>query len=179
MAWQWERVDEDLQLDHGLDRIHLRASQRQHQRTLVDLRMSQAPSSWQKKRQGGWGLRQLAEVILDDALIQDDGFYLIKGEPDRCWEVTQDQDKASKIEKALLETQRDVKTDINFMYVARRKLNIQQQEKPLGTPLPAVVNGDATLRDAKLAESSNDKVVMWTGGSYYYDDVVRAGESGF
>ena len=32
----------------------------------------------------------------------------------------------------------------------------------------------ATLRDAKLAESSYDKVVMWTGGSYECDDVVRA-----
>ena len=129
--------------------------------------MWQAPSSLQKKRQGGWVLRQLAEVILDDALIQDDGFYLIEGEPDRCWEVTQDQDKASKIEKALLETHRDVRTEINFMFVARRKLNIQQQEYALGTPLPAVVKGYATLRDATLAESSNDKVVLWTGGSYY------------
>ena len=59
------------------------------------------------------------------------------------------------------------------MYVARRKLNIQQQENALGTPLPAVVKGYATLRDAKLAESSN-KVVIWTGGSYDYDDVMRA-----
>ena len=37
-----------------------------------------------------------------------------------------------------------------------------------------MIKGDATLRDAKLAESSYDKVVMWTGGSYDYDDVVRA-----
>ena len=37
-----------------------------------------------------------------------------------------------------------------------------------------MINGYATLRDAKLAESSYDKVVMWTGGSYEYDDVVRA-----
>ena len=59
-------------------------------------------------------------------------------------------------------------------YVARRKLNFQQLENALGTPLPAVIKGYATLRDAKLAESSFDKVVMWTGGSYDYDDVVRA-----
>ena len=58
--------------------------------------------------------------------------------------------------------------------VARRKLNFQQLENALGTPLPVVIKGYATLRDAKLAESSNDKVVMWTGGSYDYDDVVRA-----
>ena len=37
-----------------------------------------------------------------------------------------------------------------------------------------MIKGYATLRDAKLAESSYDKVVMWTGGSFDYDDVVRA-----
>ena len=57
--------------------------------------------------------------------------------------------------------------------VARRKLNIQELDIALGTPLPAVVKCYATPRDAKLAESSS-KVVMWTGGSYDYDDVVRA-----
>ena len=90
-------------------------------------------------------------------------------------EVTQDQDKASKIEKAFFETQRDVKMETTFMsYVARRKLNFQQVENALGTSLPAMIKGYATLRDAKLAKSSYDKVVMWTGGSYDYDDVVRA-----
>ena len=59
-------------------------------------------------------------------------------------------------------------------HVARRKLNFQQLENALGTPLPAVIKSYATLRDAKLAESSYDKVVMWTGGSYDNDDVVRA-----
>ena len=59
-------------------------------------------------------------------------------------------------------------------HVGRRKLNFQQLKNALGTPLPAVIKGYATLRDAKLAESSYDKVVMWTGGSYDYDDVVRA-----
>ena len=59
-------------------------------------------------------------------------------------------------------------------YVARRKLNFQQLENALVTSLPAVIKGYATLRDAKFAESSYDKVVMWTGGSYDYDDVVRA-----
>ena len=37
----------------------------------------------------------------------------------------------------------------------------------------AVIKGYATLRDAELVESSYDKVVMWTSGSYDYDDVVR------
>ena len=59
-------------------------------------------------------------------------------------------------------------------YVARRKLNFQQLENSLGTPLPAVIKGYATLRDAKLAESSYDNVVMWTGDSYDHDDVMRA-----
>ena len=110
--------------------------------------------------------RTADEVVKDDAFLQDDGIDLIVEELDRCWEVTQDQDKASKIEKALYETQRDVKMEKTFMsYVARRKLNFQQSR-------------DQGLRDsarrAKLAESSYDKVVMWTGGSYDYDDVVRA-----
>ena len=100
---------------------------------------------------------------MDGALVQDDGIDWIVEELDRCWEVTQDQDKASKIEKALFETQRDVKMETTFMSsVARRKLNVQQLESALGTPLPAVIKVYATLRDAKLAESSYDKVVMWT-----------------
>ena len=112
---------------------------------------------------------------MDDLLVQDDGIDLIVEELDRCWEVTQDQDKASKIEKALFETQRDVKMETTFMsYVTRTKLNFQQMENALETPLPAVIKGFATLRDAKLAESSYNKVVMWTGVSYDYDDVMRA-----
>ena len=107
---------------------------------------------------------------MDDAMVQDDGINLIVEELDRCWEVTQDQDQASEIE-----TQKDVKMETTIMsYAARRKLNFQQMENALGTSLPAVMKGYATLRDAKLAESSYDKVVMWTGGSYNYDDVVRA-----
>ena len=38
---------------------------------------------------------------MDDALVQDDGIDLIVEELDRCWEVTQDQDQASKIDKGL------------------------------------------------------------------------------
>ena len=30
------------------------------------------------------------------------------------------------------------------------------------------------MREAKLCEGSSEKVVMWTGGSYEYDDVIRA-----
>ena len=147
-----------------------------------DLRLWQATSSLQKNRQEGWLLRQLkgesraaAEVVMDDALVQDDGIDLIVEKLDRCWEFTQDPDRASKIEKALFETQRDVKTETTYVsYVARRKLNFKQLENALGAPLPSVIKGYATLRDAKLAESSYDKVVMWTGGRYEYDDIVQA-----
>ena len=175
------------QWDLGLYRIHLQVSIRQLWRTHIDngnatFDFWQAISSLQKNRQGRWLLRQVkgesrtaAEVVLDDALVQEDGIDMMVEELDRCWEVTQDQDKASKIEKDLFETQRDVKTEATFMScVARRKLNFQQLENALGTPLPAVIKGYATLREATLAESSNDKVVMWTGGSYDYDDIVRA-----
>ena len=104
--------------------------------------------------------RTAAEVVIDDPLIRDDGIDLIVEELDRCWEVTQDQDKALKVEKALFDTQ-DVQTEATFMsHVARRKLNFQQLENTLGTPLAAVVKGYATQRDAKLAENSYDKVVM-------------------
>ena len=46
--------------------------------------------------------RTAAEVVMGDALVQDDGIDLIVEELDRCWEVTQDQDRASKIEKGPL-----------------------------------------------------------------------------
>ena len=73
---------------------------------------------------------------MDDALVQDDGIDLIVEELDRP------REKASKIEKALYETQRDVEMETTFMsYVTRRKLNFQQLENALGTPLPAVIKG--------------------------------------
>ena len=81
---------------------------------------------------------------MDEALMQDDGIDLIVVDLDRCWEVPQDQDKASKIEKALYETQRDPKTETTFMfYVTRRKLNFQQLDNALGTPVPAVIKEHA------------------------------------
>ena len=173
MARHGKELMRTQQRDHGLDRTHLQVSRRQHWRTHTDewkrdLRLWQATSSLRQNRQGGWLLRQLkgenrtaAEVVMDDSLVQDDGIDLIVEELDRCWEVTQDQDKALKVEKALFGTQNDGKTEATFMsHVARRKLNFQQLENTLGTPLPAVVKGYATLRDAKLAENSYDKVVM-------------------
>ena len=118
MARQWERVDEDTAVrprfgqdpPPSFSAPTLVYTYRQWKR---DLRFWQATSSLQKNRQGRWLLRQLkgesrtaAEVVMDDGLVQDDGIDLIVEELDRCWEVTQDQDKASKIEKALYETQK-------------------------------------------------------------------------
>ena len=187
MARQWERVDEDTAVGSRFGQdvppsFSAPTPAYTYRQWKRDLRLWQATSSLQKNRQGVWLLRQLkgesrtaTEVVMDDALIQDDGVDLIVEILDRCWEVTQDQDRASKIETALFETQRDVKMETTFMSdVARRKLNFQQLENASGTPLPALIKGYATLRDAKLAENSYDKVVMWTGGSYDYDDVVRA-----
>ena len=39
---------------------------------------------------------------MDDALVQDDGIDLIVEELDRCWEVTQDQDKSVEDRKGPL-----------------------------------------------------------------------------
>ena len=180
MARQWERVDEDKAVGprFGQDpppSFSAPTPAYTYRQWKCDLRLWLATSSLQKNRQGRWLLRPLkggcrtaAEVVMDDALIQDGGIDSIVGDLDRCWEVTQDQDKPSKIEKDLLETQRrDVKTETTVMsYVARRKLNFQQLESALGTLLPAVVTGHATLRGAKRAGSSYDKVVMCTGGSF-------------
>ena len=54
---------------------------------------------------------------------RDDGIDLIVEELDRWWdESRKTKDKASKIEKALFETQRDVRMETTFMsHVARRK----------------------------------------------------------
>ena len=39
---------------------------------------------------------------------------------------------------------------------------------------PTLSKRYAMTRDAKLSEGNSDKVVMWTGGSYEYDDGIRA-----
>ena len=100
MARQWERVDEDTTVGprFGQDpppsfsAPTLAYTYRQWER---DLRLWQATSSLQKHRQGGWLLRQFkgesrtaGEVVMDDALVQDDGIDLIVEELDRRWEVT-------------------------------------------------------------------------------------------
>ena len=160
-----------------LDYVHPTHRQRTRSSMAGDLVVAE---NWQ----GGWPLRQpqgeswtAAEVVMDDALVQDDAIDLIVEELDRCSEVTQDQEKASKIGKALFETQRDVTMEtIRTWHGGNSPFN--KLENALRTPLPAVIKGYATLRDAELAESSYDKVVMWTGGSHDNDDVVRTGAVG-
>ena len=119
MVRQWERVDEDTAVGPRFGQEPLPSfsaptpvyTYRQWKR---DLRLWQATSSLQKKRQGRWFLRQLkgesrtaAEVVMEDALIQDDGIDLVVEELDRCWEVTHDQDKLC-----------DVTTDMRLLTVS-------------------------------------------------------------
>ena len=75
---------------------------------------------------------------MDDALVvQEDGIDMIVEELDRCGEVTQDQDKASPRH--------------------RGTSKLKQLENALGTPLPAVIRGYATLQDAKLAKRATTR----------------------
>ena len=85
------------QWDHGLDRIHLRVPQHQQWRTHTDngnaiFDFGRRPHRCRRTGRGGWLLRQLkgesrtaAEVVMDDALVQDDGIDLIVEELDRFW----------------------------------------------------------------------------------------------
>ena len=87
---------------------------------------------------------------MDDALVQDDGKDLIVQELDQCWEVTQDKDKASKIEKAFFETQRDVKMETTFMsYLRTKEAQLSTIGKRTGD---ATTRGDQGLRDAARRE---------------------------
>ena len=112
MARQWERVDEDTAVGPRFGMEFPQLSQRQYRRTLADNGNAIFDSGKRRHRcrrtgRGDGFLRQLkcerqtaAEVVMDDALVQDDGIDSIVEEVDRCLEVTQDLDKASKIEKA-------------------------------------------------------------------------------
>ena len=105
MARQWERVDEDKAVGprFGQDpppSFSAPTPAYTYRQWKCDLRLWLATSSLQKNRQGRWLLRPLnggsrtaAEVVMDDALIQDGGIDSIVGDLDRCWEVTQDQDQ--------------------------------------------------------------------------------------
>ena len=111
MARQWERLTRTRQwttvwtgftseLLSANSGVHLSTMEARPSTLAGDLIVAQEPA-------GGWLLRELkgesrsaAEVVMDDALIQDDGVDSIVAELNRCWEVTQDQDKASKIERA-------------------------------------------------------------------------------
>ena len=113
---------------------------------------------------------------MDDALVQDDGIdFTVEGLGPMLRSHARPGQSVEDRKGPLRETEGTSKWKRPFMsYVARRKLNFQQLENALATPPPAVIKGYATLREAELAESSYDKVVLWTRGSYDYDDVVRA-----
>ena len=122
----------------------------------------------QKHRHGGWLLRQLsgesrtaAEVVMDEALMQDDGIGLIFAELDRCWEVTQDQDKASKIDKALL---RDLdgplrRKQLSCLTSSGENSTFNSCFMRWGPQLAAVIKGYATLTAA--ARKVVDMTRVW------------------
>ena len=114
------------QWDHGLDRTHLQVSQRLHRRALIDngnaiFDFGRRPHRCRRTGRGmAFETAQRREPDCsrgrhDDALVQDDGIDFVVEELGRCWEVSQDQDKASKIENALFETQTGVKMETPFM----------------------------------------------------------------
>ena len=91
MAGQWERVDEDTAVGprFGQDPPPSFSAPTQaytYGPWTRDLRLWQATSSLQKNTRGAWLLRQLkgesrsaAEVVMDDALVQDDGIDFDRG----------------------------------------------------------------------------------------------------
>ena len=105
-----------LQWDHGLDRTHLQVSQLQHWRTRTDngnaiFDSGRQPRRCSKNRQGGWVLRQLkgesrtaAEVVMDDALVQDDGIDLIVEEHETLRDAPRNSFRRSKRRECLAPT---------------------------------------------------------------------------
>ena len=109
-----------------------------------------------------------AEVVMD-------GIEFISAELDLPFEVTQNQGQAFQIKRAPYQAQRDTKQDPNLLAsVTARRLHVQQKDKILRSALTTSSKGYAMMRTANLREGNSNKVVMWTGGSYEYDDVIRA-----
>ena len=69
---------------------------------------------------------------MDDMLMTNDSIdWIFAALNPRC-EITEDQDQASKIWRALCVAQREMKQDPNSLsYVTRRKVHIQQLEDAL------------------------------------------------
>ena len=188
MGVRWETVEENTPVAQGSIGIHHRASPPRLRRTptangsgTFDCGRRQPPC--RKIDRAGWLLRQpkgesrtAAEVVMDEALMQDDGIGLIFAELDRCWEVTQDQDKASKIEKALL---RDPEGphDGDHLHVLRHAEKAQHSTdgQCVGDPSwQRLSRGTRPCETRNLRTAATTRLVMWTGGSYDYDDVMRA-----
>ena len=102
---------------------------------------------------------------MDDTLIQDDGIEFDRGRTGpvlgghaRPRQSVEDREGPHRDSEG-----RQNGKDLHVLRGAGGNFNFQQLENALGTPLPTVIKGYATLREAKLAERSYDKVVMWTG----------------
>ena len=137
----WEHIggDEDARVGLRIERdpppsFTVRTNDYTHRQWERDLRLWQAMAALAKNRQGGWLLRQLkresrsAAVEIYEVLLANDGIELvIVAELDRWYEITQNQDQASKIQRVLHLAQRDMKQDPNFLScVARRQLHYQK-----------------------------------------------------
>ena len=187
MARQWERVDEDTTVGprFGQDpppsfsAPALACTYRQWKR---DLRLWQATSSLQKKPAGEMAFKTSPRWELDCSWGRHGRCF---GAGGRHWfdrgrtgpmlgGHARPRQSVEDRKGPLRDTKGRQNGDDLHVPRGRRKQNFEQLEKALGTPLAAVIKGYETLRDAKLAESSNDKVVMWTGGTYDYGDVMRA-----
>ena len=82
-------------------------------------------------------MRQLKGESRTAAEVVVDGIELILAELDLCLEVSQNQDQALKIKRALYLAQRDTKQDPNFLASgSRRKVHVQQLDKILRNALP-------------------------------------------
>ena len=160
MARQWERVDEDTVVGPQVwtgsaskffsanTGVHISTMETRSSALAGDLIVAEEPTGGMAFETALKGESRIAAVVvMDDALVQDDGIDSIVEELDRCWEVTQDQDKASNIEKGLFETQRDVKMERTFM---SEEAQFSTVGKCTGD---ATTSGDQGLHDSARRET--------------------------
>ena len=121
--WEHSRSDDDARVESRLERdppLSFTSSTNSctYRRRKRDLRLWQATTALATNRQGGWLLRQLkgesrtaAELVIDEVLMSIDGIDLLNADLDLCFEATQKQDQASKIERTLCLAQGDMEQD--------------------------------------------------------------------
>ena len=103
--------------------------------SILEARLWQATSVFQKSRKGGWLLRKhqvesrtATDVVTNDALMQDDGIDLIVEELHRKWGHARPRQSVEDREGPFRD-RGDVKTEATFMsYVTRRKLDTMGRE---------------------------------------------------